>query len=177
MWLDTTQPLRPSLPSTLFFGWTNAENREALGENLENSTILSEFSPREGRRAAGGGWGEKPPAAEGTGKGGKRRETTEDPVFKLRLADDCTLSLKPVKLSLEKDEEEARKGRWWWDSGEGRERERERRREVGRAASERTVKPPFERNRLGDEFEREGEGRFEGGAAGVVTNTEMVKVY
>lgn len=57
------------------------------------------------------------------------------------------------------------------------ERERERRREVGRAASERTVKPPFERNRLGDEFEREGEGRFEGGAAGVVTNTEMVKVY
>lgn len=56
------------------------------------------------------------------------------------------------------------------------ERER-RRREVGRAASERTVKPPFERNRLGDEFEREGEGRFEGGAAGVVTNTEMVKVY
>lgn len=82
--------------------------------------------------------------------------------------------MKPVKLSLEKDEEEARKGRWWWDSGEGRERERE---EVGRAASERTVKPPFERNRLGDEFEREGEGRFEGGAAGVVTNTEMVKVY
>lgn len=38
------------------------------------------------------------------------------------------------------------------------ERKRERRRrEVGRAAaSERTVKPPFERNRLGDEFEREG---------------------
>lgn len=48
---------------------------------------------------------------------------------------------------------------------------------MGRAASERTVKPPFERNWLGDEFEREGEGRFEGGAAGVVTNTEMVKVY
>lgn len=119
--------LNPSAPPFLqpfFFGWTNAENREALGEKLENSTILSEFSPREGRRAAGGGWGEKPRAAEGTGKGGKRRETTEDPVFKLRLADDCTLSLKPVKLSLEKDEEEARKGRWWWDSGEGRERER-----------------------------------------------------
>lgn len=62
------------------------------------------------------------------------------------------------------------------------ERKRERRRrEVGRAAaSERTVKPPFERNRLGDEFEREGRRggkRFEGGAAGVVTNTEMVKVY
>lgn len=41
------------------------------------------------------------------------------------------------------------------------ERER-RRREMGRAASERTVKPPFERNRLGDEFEREGEGEGEG---------------
>lgn len=40
------------------------------------------------------------------------------------------------------------------------ERKRERRRrEVGRAAaSERTVKPPFERNRLGDEFERKEEG-------------------
>lgn len=86
--------------------------------------------------------------------------------------------MKPVKLSLEKDEEEARKGKG--GSGEGRKRER-RRREVGRAAaSERTVKPPFERNRLGDEFEREGRRggkRFEGGAAGVVTNTEMVKVY
>lgn len=33
-----------------------------------------------------------------------------------------------------------------------------REREVGRAASERTVKPPFETNRLGDEFEREGGG-------------------
>ena len=30
---------------------------------------------------------------------------------------------------------------------------------MGRAAaSERTVKPPFERNRLGDEFERKEEG-------------------
>lgn len=64
--------------------------------------------------------------------------------------------MKPVKLSLEKDEEEARKGKD--GSGEGRKRER-RRREVGRAAaSERTVKPPFERNRLGDEFERKEEG-------------------
>lgn len=37
---------------------------------------------------------------------------------------------------------------------------------MGRAASERTVKPPFERNRLGDEFEREGEGEEEGSKGG-----------
>ena len=88
--------------------------------------------------------------------------------------------MKPVKLSLEKDEaKESKRGRDRREGG-GTEKWRMRgegERERGGAASERTVKPPFETNRLEDEFEPRWLREGSKGRPGVVTNTEMVKVY
>ena len=63
--------------------------------------------------------------------------------------------MKPVKLSLEKDEakESNRDSVRRVGGGTEKWRMKERERERERAASERTVKPPFETNRLEDEFE------------------------